>query len=200
MDPRRHSSHSLAEVLDPSDEALLAGMVLRDDQSSVMFVRRYQRRVFGLAVSILGDGAAAEDVAQEAFLRAWRHASVFDTRRGSVESWLLTITRNLSIDVLRKRRSVPVDPDKILTLVKASHETGPEDTVVTRMTRPAIVNALARIPPEQRRAVMQAAFYGYTAQEVSEIESIPLGTAKTRIRAGLLKLRSLLENEEEGSL
>ena len=198
LNPRRRSTQFLVDPSGPSDDALLAGMAMGDDQSAVVFVRRYQRRVFGLAVSILGDRAAAEDAAQEALLRAWRHAFVFDGRRGSVESWLLTITRNVSIDALRKRRSVATDPDEIMTLAQVSHAGATEDAVTTRMTRPAIVAALEMIPHEQRRAVLLAAINGHTAQEVSEIESIPLGTAKTRIRAGLLKLRELLENEDVG--
>jgi RNA polymerase sigma factor (sigma-70 family) len=184
---------------EPSDEALLAGMASGDESSTVAFVRRYQRRVFGLAVGILGDRSAAEDVAQEALLRAWRHSPVFDARRGSVENWVLTIARNLSIDALRKQRSVPTDPDDLVALSKATHGTSIEDSVVTRSLRVVILDALDAIPPEQRRAVLLASLYGRTAQEVSELEAIPLGTAKTRIRAGLLKLRSILASEEEES-
>ena len=193
-------SHPSADTSGLSDDALLTGMALGDEQSAVIFVRRYQRRVFGLAVSILSDRVGAEDVAQEALLRAWRHASVFDARRGTVESWILTITRNISIDALRKRRSVATDPDEIVTLAKTSNIIDLEENVATRMSRPEILAAFEQIPREQGRAVMLAALYGHTAQEVSDLESIPLGTAKTRIRAGLLKLRSLLESEEEGRL
>ena len=90
-----------------SDEALLAGMAVGDQSAAVAFVRRYQRRVFGLAHSMTGDVGVAEDVAQEALIRVWRHAPVFDPRRGSVTSWVLTITRNLTIDALRLRRATP---------------------------------------------------------------------------------------------
>ena len=87
-----------------ADDALVAGMAAGDADAASAFVERFQRRVFGLAYTIVGDARAAEDVAQEALLRAWRHAGVFDPRRGSVTTWLLTITRNLSIDALRVRR------------------------------------------------------------------------------------------------
>jgi RNA polymerase sigma factor (sigma-70 family) len=184
---------------EPTDEALLAGMALGDEDSTVVFVRRYQRRVYGLALGIVSDRAAAEDVAQEALLRAWRHSPVFDARRGSVENWLLTITRNLSIDALRKQRSIPFDPNQLVALARASHTGSLEDSVATRSLRPAILNALAEISPEQRRAVLFASLYGRTAQEICEIEGIPLGTAKTRIRAGLSRLRSVLVSEVEGS-
>jgi RNA polymerase sigma factor (sigma-70 family) len=184
---------------EPSDEALLAGMASGDEPSTVAFVRRYQRRVFGLAVGILGDRSGAEDVAQEALLRAWRHSPVFDARRGSVENWVLTIARNLSIDALRKQRSIPTDPDQLVALARATHGASTEDSVATRSLRVVILEALDAIPPEQRRAVLLASLYGRTAQEVCEIEQVPLGTAKTRIRAGLSKLRSILASEEEES-
>src|SRR5665213_2830180 len=183
----------------PSDEALLAGMASGDESSTVAFVRRYQRRVFGLAVGILVDRGAAEDVAQEALFRAWRHAPVFDTRRGSVENWVLTITRNLSIDALRKRRSTPTDPDELVALARASTSAPMEEAVDSRSMSTSILHALELIPSDQRRAVVLSSLYGRTALEISEIESIPLGTSKTRIRAGLTKLRSILESEVEGS-
>jgi len=103
-----------------SDEALVAGMASGDDRATVAFVRRFQRRVYGMAIGVLADRAAAEDVAQEAMLRAWRHAPIFDPRRGSVENWVLTIARNLSIDALRARRSVPTDPDELVDLASAT--------------------------------------------------------------------------------
>jgi RNA polymerase sigma factor (sigma-70 family) len=195
--PRVGLDHSAGP--EPTDEALLAGMALGDDASTVVFVRRYQRRVYGLAVGIVNDRAAAEDVAQEALLRAWRHSPVFDARRGSVENWLLTITRNLSIDALRKVRTLPIDPDQLLALASTSHGGSLEDTVATRSLRPVILDALGALSPEQRRAVILASLYGRTAQEISEIEGIPLGTAKTRIRAGLAKLRALLASDVEES-
>ena len=181
----------------PSDEALVAGMAVGDQSASVAFVRRYQRRIFGLAVAILSDSSAAEDVAQEALVRAWRHAPVFDAQRGSVESWVLTITRNLSIDAIRKRRAVPTDPDVLVALSRASLSMSTEEVVGARAVGGQIGTALARLPEDQRRAVVLASLYGRTALEISEIEGIPLGTAKSRIRAGLLRLRQLLNSLKE---
>ena len=83
---------------DVEDDALLAAFAVGDPDAGAQFVRRYQRRVFGLALAVLGDRDAASDVAQEAFVRVWRHAAVFDARRGNVSTWLLTITRNLALD------------------------------------------------------------------------------------------------------
>src|SRR3954454_15413703 len=81
-----------------SDEALLAGLASGDPDDAAAFVRRFQRRVYGLACTILHDDDLADDAAQEAFLRAWRHAVGYDPRRGRVAAWLLTIARNVAID------------------------------------------------------------------------------------------------------
>jgi RNA polymerase sigma-70 factor (ECF subfamily) len=179
-----------------SDEALLAGMASGDNRAATLLVRRYQKRVFGLAYSVLGDSAGAEEVAQEALLRVWRHAAVFDPRRGAVSSWILTITRNLAIDALRMRRSLPVDPDDFVGLAMLSADHGPEEAALAADAAPAVRAALAALPEEQRRALVLAAVFGRTAAEISESEQIPLGTAKTRIRAGLQKMRAALVDRE----
>jgi RNA polymerase sigma-70 factor (ECF subfamily) len=176
----------------PSDEALLAGIAQGDADASVAFVRRYQKRVYGLAYSMLSDVGAAEEVTQEALIRVWRHAPVFDVRRGSVTTWVLTITRNLSIDALRMRRAIPTDPEAFLSQGLISNEGLPEESALAGDSVPALRNGLANLPAEQRRALVLAAVWGRTAAEISESESIPLGTAKTRIRAGLSKLRATM--------
>jgi RNA polymerase sigma factor (sigma-70 family) len=178
------------------DEALLAGLGLGDADATVTFVRRYQRRVFGLAQLIVGDDGLAEEVAQEAFVRAWRHAGSFDGRRGSVTTWLLSITRNLAIDAVRAQRSrpaVPTDPAALLRTDLAP-DAAEAATAATEMTR--VRAAIVRLPAEQRRALLFAALHGYTAREISELEGVPLGTAKTRIRSALFRLRDDLDVEE----
>lgn len=177
-----------------SDEALLGGLTTGVPEMEIAFVRRFQRRVYGLAFSLLGDASLAEDVAQEALLRAWRHAPVFDSRRGSVATWLLTITRNLAIDALRMRRAAPVDPEDLIELREPA--TGPEAATLVGDSAAGLRRAVACLPPDQRRALVLAAFYGQTAQEISTAEGIPLGTAKTRIRAGMTKLRALMLQAE----
>jgi RNA polymerase sigma factor (sigma-70 family) len=179
-----------------SDEALLAGMALGEQAAAITFVRRYQRRVFGLAYSMTGDSGVAEDVAQEAMTRVWRHAPVFDPRRGSVASWVLTITRNLAIDALRLRRAVPTDPDDFAATALRSNEHNPEDSARRGDIRRTVRTALQVLPDEQRRAVVLAAVYGRTALEISDAEGIPLGTAKTRIRTALIRLRAAIEHAE----
>lgn len=178
----------------PSDEALLAAMASGDAWAATAFVRRYQGRVFGLAIRILGDASAAEDVAQEALVRAWRHAPVFDARRGSVSTWVLTIARNVAIDALRLRRSLPMADDELARLAASAASEGAIGAVGTN---DAVRRALAELPAEQRRALVLSGLYGFTAAEVAEIEKIPLGTAKTRIRTGLSRFGDAFENEEE---
>ncbi len=179
---------------DTSDEALLSGMALGDDRAGLVFVRRYQHRLFGLAVGIVGDARRAEEVTQEAFIRIFRHAEVFDPRRASVSTWAFTITRNLAIDVLRVRRDIPTDPEDPVFLALMSDARIPEEVVAADAFGRVRV-ALAELPIDQRRAVLLAAMYGWSAAEIARAEEIPLGTAKGRIRLGMAKLRGSLEIE-----
>jgi RNA polymerase sigma factor (sigma-70 family) len=176
----------------PSDEALLAGMAGGDRDAAVAFVRRYQSRVYGLALAVLGDRQLAEDVAQEALVRVWRHARVYDATRGPVGAWVATIVRNLAIDAHRVRREAPSDFSKLLA---ALVEPGPSpaDQAERHDQVHLVARALVSLSDEQRRALLLAAFHGWTAREISEAERIPLGTAKTRIRDGLLRVRAALD-------
>lgn len=179
-----------------SDEALLSGIAVGDDQAALIFVRRYQRRLFGLAVGIVGDAGDAEDVAQEAFIRIFRHAQVFDARRGAVSTWALTITRNLAIDATRVRRGVPTDPQDRVFLELTSGHRQPEAAAITSEIAGRARSALSELPLEQRRAVVLAALYGRTAAEIAEADGVALGTAKSRIRLGMAKLRQSALSEE----
>jgi RNA polymerase sigma-70 factor (ECF subfamily) len=178
-----------------SDEALLAGIATGDAAAARTFVRRYQQRVYGLAVTILRDARGAEDVAQEAFLRVWRHAGAFDARRGDVAPWVLTIARNAALDALRLRRATPIEPDAIVALGPPSGDRSPAELAEHEHDVARVRRALADLPAEQRDAVLLAAFHGQTAAEIAAREGIPLGTAKTRIRTGLRKLRDRLDEE-----
>ena len=177
-----------------SDAALVAALALGDEAAAVAFVRRFERRVFGLAVSVTRDRGLAEDVSQEAFLRAWKAAGTYDIRRGSVLTWLLTITRNLAIDAVRARRATPTD-DAVLDNLIATTLRDPSGDVDQQLDAAQSVQHLRELPPEQARAVVLAVVGGNTAQEVADHEGIPLGTAKTRIRTGLLRMRQALEVE-----
>jgi RNA polymerase sigma-70 factor (ECF subfamily) len=178
-----------------SDEAVLAGLASGDPEAEAAFVDRFQRRVFGMTLSVLRDRQAAEEAAQEAFVRAWRHASTYDSRKGTVAAWLLMIARNVSISMLPSHRSYPVDPEVLLELQNPGPSQDP-DSQLAPVSEP-MREALLRLPAEQRRALVLAVFYGYTAREVSEQDGTPVGTVKTRIRAALMRLRSELGVNDE---
>ena len=177
------------------DETLLAGLGAGDADLAIAFVRRFQRVVYGVALTVTRDPVTAEDVAQQAFEQAWRHAQVYDSRRGSVRAWLTTIAHNLAIDVLRARTSAPVDPADLPALLTAVTDT-PERLVVARDSAAGLRRALAQLPGAQARAVAMAGIYGMTARQIAVTEGIPLGTAKTRIMDGMLKLRAALLPED----
>src|SRR4051794_25277698 len=128
-----------------SDEALLAGLGMGEPDTGAAFVRRFQRRVFGLALSIVSDPGLAEDIAQEALAKAWRHAQAYDPRRGSVATWLLTITRNLAIDALRLRRARPADPDTLVALEVASPAGDPVEIASSKDDAERIQAAVRRL-------------------------------------------------------
>jgi RNA polymerase sigma-70 factor (ECF subfamily) len=179
-------------VWDASDDALLAGYGTGDPVAAAVFVRRFQRRVHGLALAVLHDEGRAADAAQDAFVQAWRHATSFDPRRGSVTTWLLTITRNVAIDRRRMEAVRPADAVDPGTLVPLAGRAAVEDTALTGVEALRVREVLAALPEPQRRCVVLATIGGRTAQEISEIEDIPLGTAKTRTRDGLRRARALL--------
>jgi RNA polymerase sigma factor (sigma-70 family) len=184
-------------VGEPSDDVVLAGLASSDPVAARVFVTRFSPRAYGLAMQLVSDRAVAEDVAQEALLRAWRHAGSFDARRGSVTTWVLSIVRHLAIDTLRMRRTEPVDPRRLeplittLSTADAPAVAAEHDEEARRLRR-----ALAGLPAEQRRAVVLAAYGGLSASEVANAEQIPLGTAKTRIRTGLRRLRTAYVDDE----
>jgi RNA polymerase sigma-70 factor (ECF subfamily) len=177
-----------------TDEALLAGLDSGGSEVGLAFVRRFQRHVFGVALAVVGDHNLAEDVAQQTFERAWRRAPSFDAGRGSVRTWLTTIAHNLAIDAIRSRKPTPVDPTDLIRLLGTGADE-PEHRSMQVESAEELRRAIARLPVEQARAVVMAGVYGMTAQEVADADSIPLGTAKTRIRSAMLKLRTALEIE-----
>jgi len=180
---------------DLPDEALLAGLAAGDPDAATAFTRRFQSRVYGLVLMIVRDEGTAEDVAQETFVRAWKHARSYDARRGRVATWLLTIARNLAVDVVRVRSAEPLDPDVVVNKLQNAGLAGESaDQGFPPDERERVRHALADLPRDQRRALFLAAYAGRTAQEVSDIEGIPLGTAKTRIRTGMRRLRESLES------
>jgi RNA polymerase sigma factor (sigma-70 family) len=180
--------------VDPSDEALLAGFATGDPGTAATFVRRFQGRVYGLALTIVRQPAIAEEVAQETFARVFRHAGNYDARKGRVSTWLLSIARNLAIDQTRIRRLDPVDPDVIAAEVSLiSQEPAADERDLQPDERDQLRSAITELPDDQRRALVLAAYMGRTAREISDLDDVPLGTVKTRIRTAMIKLRDELE-------
>jgi RNA polymerase sigma factor (sigma-70 family) len=176
-----------------SDEALLAGLGSGNPEAAAAFVRRFQGRVYGLALTMLRDPDLAEDVAQETFVRVWRHAATFDARRGRVPTWVLAIARNVAIDRARLRSATPVDPEVLASELELAREDAPVDIAERALVRQAV----GALPDDQRRALVLAMYTGRTAREISELDGVALGTVKTRIRAAMLKLRDTLGVQHE---
>lgn len=181
------------------DASLIAGLAIGDERAATAFVRRFQDSVYGLAFSVTRDSGLAEDVSQEVFVRAWRAAAGYDARRASVLTWLLTITRNAAIDAIRTKRPTPVGEEILDPLIAATLRIGSaEELAMLSLESRRAVERLRTLPVEQARAVALVVIGGCTAAEVGRRESIPLGTAKTRIRTGLHRLRDSLKEESHG--
>jgi len=163
---------------------LISAIRAGDEQAMEEIYARYSSIVYSVSLRVLGDTAAAEDVLQEVFMQLWRNPAVFDANRGSLPAWLAVIARNRSIDVLRKRKA-ETDVAEVIVFVEqdlASHAEGSRALEKIR-------GALGSMPGPQRIALEMAFFEGLTHSEIAEKTGEPLGTVKTRIRAGLLSLR-----------
>jgi RNA polymerase sigma factor (sigma-70 family) len=171
-----------------SDHVLLDGFAEGNAHTGPAFVRRFQGRVYGMAINMLGDQGLAEDVAHE--------AATYDPQRASVATWLLRITHNLAIDAVRRRRPPAIGPETVAALTPPGPATAVEDATVTSELVARARAALNRLPPRQAKAVWLAAFYGHSAQQVAVSEGIPLGTAKSRIGRGLRALRAELSHPD----
>jgi RNA polymerase sigma-70 factor (ECF subfamily) len=180
---------------DVSDEALFAGYTSGDPEAAAAFVHRVERKVYGLALAIVRDPADAQDVAQEAFVRAWRFAASFDERRGSVVAWLLGITRNVALDSVRSRGRRPVPTvDLIEDRPADPSELDLGAAVGERAEASRIIRLMGQLPAAQRDALVAVTLLGLSTREVSERDAIPHGTVKTRVRLALRKLRTEMED------
>jgi len=169
------------------DTRLVAGIRSGDDQAMAQLYDRYSSIVYSVALRVLGDTGAAEDVLQDVFMQLWRNPGAFDSSRGSLPAWLAVITRNRAIDALRKRR--PED-DIADTIVSLEPDLAGEAERARAMDK--IRGTLGTMPAAQRTALELAFFEGLTHSEIAQKTGEPLGTIKTRIRAGLLALRKAL--------
>jgi RNA polymerase sigma-70 factor (ECF subfamily) len=149
---------------------------------------RYSSIVYSVALRILGDAAAAEDVLQDVFMQLWRNPGAFDSNRGSLGPWLAVIARNRAIDSLRKRHT-EADIDEVVVSVVPDMAGAAERSRAMEKVR----GVLGAMPAAQRSALEMAYFEGLTHTEIAAKTGEPLGTVKTRIRTGLLALRKAFE-------
>ena len=175
---------------DSSDRALVAAIEARDADALGELYDRHAARLLGLAHRILGDTGEAEEVVQETFLHAWKAASSFDPSRGSVVAWLLVAARSRSIDRLRTRKpAAPRSPTGADPLERIPAAGDIEAESAAREWESECRAAIGKLPSEQREALDLAYFEGLTHSEIAQRTGTPLGTVKTRIRLGLMKLR-----------
>ena len=174
------------------DREAVARMIDGDQNGLAALYDRHGRFVYSLALRIVRDQADAEDVTQDVFVQVWRQADRFDPARGSVVGWMLTITRARAVDVLRRRGTRPASVGDV-TAFDTSDDTPGQDMQIAWAQRTREVRtALESLPLLQRLAVELAFFEGLTHSQIAEQLDVPLGTVKTRVRHGLLRLRDRL--------
>ena len=186
-----------AEPSQIADEALLQAVSRGDESALAALYDRYRLILFGLILRILHDRQEGEDVLQEVFLQVWRRANDFDPARGRAFTWLVTIARSRALDRLRmlssRSRFVEADEQTV-----SDEVTDTAQELVKSEEGQIVRQALAELPHEQRRALLLAYFEGLTQAEIAERLGDPLGTVKTRMRSGLIKLRELLRDRSRG--
>ena len=163
---------------------LVSALRSGDEQAMAQLYERYSPIVYSVAIRVLADTAAAEDILQEVFMQLWRSPDMFDASRGSLPGWLAVIARNRAIDFLRKRRPESDITDVVLPVMQ-DLAGGAEWSRILEKIR----SVLGSIPSPQRSALEMAFFEGLTHTEIAAKTGEPLGTIKTRIRSGLVTLR-----------
>lgn len=171
----------------PSDLALVMAIRSGDQSAMAALYDRFSSIVYSVALRVLQDTGAAEDVLQDIFMQLWRNPGAFDSSRGNMAAWLAVIARNRAIDALRRRR-----PQDDIEDVVVSVETDLASETDRSRAMAKVRDAMSGMPSPQRSALEMAYFEGLTHVEIAEKTGEPLGTVKTRIRAGLLSLRKVL--------
>jgi len=183
-----------------SDEALVALVARSDEDALAELYDRIGRIAFGLALRVLRDERLAEDAVQEGFLAVWRGAAGFRADRAKASTWILTLVHRRAVDLVRRedrRRAEPLGDD---ASALADVETT-EEAAWLRFERERVQGALAKLPDAQREAIELAYYGGFSQSELAERLGVPLGTIKSRMFAGLARLRELLDEPtpKEGS-
>ncbi len=174
------------------DEELLTRVAGGDSAALGEFYDLYSDRVLGLLMHTLRERADAEDVLQEVFLQVWQRAEQFNPERGSPAAWLFLIARSRAVDRIRRRKregGAPLLDDQALPSMLL-------DNLDRSESAQRAVNALMRLPEEQRRAIVLAFYEGLTQEQIADRQAIPLGTVKTRIRLGMQRLRDMMASAE----
>ena len=181
------------------DEELVSRLADRDLEAFETLYDQYADLVYSVALRVVGDTHVAQDVTQDVFLRLWRRPEQFDARRGKFTTWLLSVTRNRSIDERRshsrrlRHEAAPAGQEEEDVIASDNERDDPAAATVLSDERSAVRSALRVLPPEQRLAIQLAYFGGMTQQEIANSLGHPLGTVKTRIRLGMQKMRGALE-------
>jgi RNA polymerase sigma-70 factor, ECF subfamily len=185
----REASRVASAEINPGtpDIALVSGIRAGDEGAMTVLYDRYSSVVYSVALRVLGDTGKAEDILQEIFMQLWRNPGAFNAARGSLGAWLAVIARNRSIDMLRKRRPETDISDLVVSVESDLAGATERGRAVEKIRR-----ALGEMPAPQRSALELAFFEGLTHSEIASRTGEPLGTIKTRIRAGLMALRKVL--------
>jgi RNA polymerase sigma-70 factor (ECF subfamily) len=184
------------EPAQESDVLLLKAIAARDEAALAQLYDRYDRILFGLLMRILNNREEAEDVLQETFLQVWRKAADFDEDRGRPFTWLVTLARSRGIDRLRTLASRERVAEAGAREVSDQISDAATDAFKSEQ-RGLVSDALAKLPDEQKRPIMLAYFDGLTQSEIATRLGAPLGTVKTRMRTGMIRLRELLAGQGE---
>ena len=179
------------EQAQTTDLDVLRAIAGGDEQALSALYDRYRLILFGLILRILHSQQEAEDVLQEVFLQVWRRASDFDETRGRPFTWLVTLARSRAIDRLRALGSRERTAQEAARSVPDSISDAADDAVKSEQGE-IVRRALSELPEEQRQTLLLAYFEGLTQSEIAERLNTPLGTVKTRMRSGMMKLRELL--------
>ena len=184
------------EPAQESDILLLKAIAARDEAALAQLYDRYRTILFGLLMRILNNREEAEDVLQEVFLQVWRKAGDFDESRGRPFTWLVTLARSRGIDRLRTLASRERVAEAGAREVSEEISDAATDAFKSEQ-RGLVSDALAKLPDEQKRPIMLAYFDGLTQSEIATHLGSPLGTVKTRMRTGMIRLRELLAGQGE---
>ena len=179
-------------------EALLLARIARGDGAAFEdLYDRYSRAVYSLAVRLSGNAQAAQEITQEIFLGIWSGARDFDPQRGSARSWVLSLAHHKSVDAVRRLRLRVMEPLTEAGVPNPPHTPDIVEEAIRTVERASVREALRALSHEQREAIVLAYYGGYTQQEIAGRLGIPLGTVKTRVRDGMLRLRTMLRPDSE---